>query len=106
MMLKHRFLLTGFAILSVAVLVGGASARSTESSASLKHHHRVQLRHTLSSYSPVAPVVPVVAHPDCYLPSDGCPSEYTVQNLGPLRPLVGFAETSHDDRRRRAPGAG
>ena len=80
MMLKHRFLLTGFAILSVAVLVGGASARSTESSASLKHHHRVQLRHPLYNYSPVAPVVPVVRPDDCYLPSDGCPSQYSVQN--------------------------
>jgi hypothetical protein len=79
MMLKHRFLLTGFTILSVAVLVGGTSARSTQLSASPKHHHRVQLRHPLYNYSPVAPVVPVV-RPDCYLPSDGCPNEYSVQN--------------------------
>jgi hypothetical protein len=79
MMLKHTFLLTGLAILSVAVLVGGASARSTESSASPKHHHRVQLRHPVYNYSPVAPIVPVVS-PDCYLPSDGCPSQYSVQN--------------------------
>ena len=80
MMLKHRLLLTGFTILSVAVLVGGASAQSTRpsASASAKHHHRVQLRHPLYNHSPVAPVVPVVS-PGCYLPSDGCPNEY-VQN--------------------------
>ena len=80
MTLKHGFLLTGFTILSVAVLVGGASARSTQPSAS-KHHQRVQLRHSvIYNYSPVAPVVPAVARPDCYLPSDGCLNEYSVQN--------------------------
>ena len=79
MMLKHRLLLTGFTILSVAVLVGGASAQSTRPSTSPKHHHRVQLRHTLYNRSPVAPVVPVVS-PGCYLPSDGCSNEYSVQN--------------------------
>jgi hypothetical protein len=78
MMLTHRLLLTGFTILSVAALVGGASAQSTRPSASPKHHHRVQLRHPLNNHSPVAPVVPVVS-PGCYLPSDGCPNEY-VQN--------------------------
>ncbi len=78
-MLKYRFLLIGLTILSVAVLVGGASARSAQSPASSKHHHRVQLRQPLYSYSPVAPVVPVVRS-GCYLPSDGCPNEYSVQN--------------------------
>jgi hypothetical protein len=80
MILKHRSLLIfGFAILSVVTLVGGASAQS--SSAATKHHHAVQLRHPLyNSYnSPVAPVLPVV-RPGCYLPSDGCPNEYSVQN--------------------------
>jgi hypothetical protein len=81
MMLNHRFLLTsGFAVLSVVVLVGGANAESTRSSASPKHRHTVHLRHPLYNYySPVAPVVPVV-HPECYLPSDGCPNAYSVQN--------------------------
>ena len=78
MMLKRRLLLTAFTILSVAVLVGSASAQSTQRSAS-KHHQRVQLRHPLYNHSPVAPVVPVVS-PGCYLPSDGCPNEYSVQN--------------------------
>jgi hypothetical protein len=78
MMLKHRLLLTGLTILSIAVSVGGASARSAQSSPK-HHHHRVQLRQPLYSYSPVAPVVPV-ARSGCYLPSDGCPNEYSVQN--------------------------
>jgi hypothetical protein len=84
MMLKHRFLLiSGFVILSVAVLLGSASAQSSTRSAT-KHHHAIQARHTLynRSNAPVAPVVPVVpvVRPGCYLPSDGCPSEYSVQN--------------------------
>lgn len=89
MMLKHRFLLTcGFAILSVVVALGGASAQSlTRSSAATKHHHAVQVRHPLyNSYTaPVAPVTQVerarhFRSLGCYLPSDGCPSEYSVQN--------------------------
>ena len=76
MMLKHKFLLTsGFAILSIVVALGGASAQS---STATKHHHAIQVRHALyNSYH--APVVPA-ARPGCYLPSDGCPNEYSVQN--------------------------
>ena len=89
MILNHKFLLTcGFAVLSVAVLLGGASAQSsTRSSAASKHYRAIQLRHPLyNSYDArVAPVVPVVPEErvrslGCYLPSDGCPSEYSVQN--------------------------
>ena len=81
MMLKHKFLLTsGFAILSVVVALGSASAQSsTRSSAATKHHHVTQPRHALYNYAPAVPVVPVV-RPGCYLPSDGCPNEYSVQN--------------------------
>ena len=81
MMLKHKFLLTsGFAILSVVVALGSASAQSsTRSSAATKHHHVIQPRHALYNYAPAVPVVPVV-RPGCYLPSDGCPNEYSVQN--------------------------
>jgi hypothetical protein len=84
MMLKHRFLLTsGFAVLSVAVLLSGASAQSsTRSSVATKHHHAIQVRHPLHNYyaaPAVAPIVPVV-RPGCYLPSDGCLNEYSVQN--------------------------
>jgi hypothetical protein len=83
MILKHRFLLTsGFVILSVAVLLGGASAQSsTRSSAGTKYHHAIQVRHALYNRynAPVAAVVPI-GRPGCYLPSDGCPNEYSVQN--------------------------
>ena len=81
MMLKHRFLHTcGFAILSAVVALGSASAQSsTRSSATTKHHHAIHVRPLYNSYTaPVAPVVPV--HLGCYLPSDGCPNEYSVQN--------------------------
>ena len=83
MMLNRRSLLTyGFTILSVVVAHGSASAQSsTRSSAATKHHHAIQVRHPLYNRynAPVAPVVPIV-RPGCYLPSDGCPNEYSVQN--------------------------
>jgi hypothetical protein len=81
MTLKHRFLLTsGITILSVVAVLGSASAQSsTRSAATTKHHHAIHVRPLYNSYTaPVAPVVPV--HLGCYLPSDGCPSEYSVQN--------------------------
>jgi hypothetical protein len=91
MILKHRFLLTcGLAILSVVVALGSASAQSSTRSSAAKKHHAIQVRHPLyNSYNaPVAPVAPLVPveHPrdfrslGCYLPSDGCPGEYSVQN--------------------------
>ena len=91
MTLKHRLLTCGLAILSVLVALGSASAQSsTRSSAAKKQHHAIQGRHPLyNSYNapvaPVAPVVPVERTRDfrslgCYLPSDGCPNEYSVQN--------------------------
>jgi hypothetical protein len=79
MMLKHKFLLTsGFAILSIVMALGSASAQSsTRSSTATKHHHAIQVRHALyNSYYAVVPAV----RPGCYLPSDGCPNEYSVQN--------------------------
>jgi hypothetical protein len=83
MTLKHRFLLTsGFTILSVVAVFGGASAASsTRSFAATKHHHAIQVRQRLYNFynAPIAPVAPAV-RPDCYLPSDGCPNEYSVQN--------------------------
>jgi len=82
MMLKHRFLITcGLAILCVVVALGTASAQSsTHRYAATKHHHAVQVRHRLYNTVPVAPVVVPVVRPGCYLPSDGCLSEYSVQN--------------------------
>jgi hypothetical protein len=83
MSLNHRCLLTsGFVILFVAILVGSVSAQSsTRSSTATKHHHPIQMRHKLYDRynAPVARVVPVVS-PGCYLPSDGCTNEYSVQN--------------------------
>jgi hypothetical protein len=80
MMLKHR-LLASFVILSGVLVLGGANAQSTTRSFSAKKHYdAIQVRHPLyNSYTRAAPVVPVV-NPGCYLPSDGCPNEYSVQN--------------------------
>ena len=84
MMLNHGFLLTcGLAILCAVVAPGTASAQSsTHRSAATKHHQTVLVRHRLYNTVPVAPVMPVVpvVSPGCYLPSDGCLSEYSVQN--------------------------
>ena len=74
MTLKHRCLLTsGFAILSVVAVLGGASAQSSTSS-----NARTQGR-PQPLYDYYYPVVSPVS-PGCYLPSDGCLSEYSVQN--------------------------
>ena len=84
MTLKHRFLITcGLAILCVVVALGTASAQSsTHRYSATKHHHTVQVRHRLYNTVPAAPVAPVVpvGSPGCYLPSDGCLNEYSVQN--------------------------
>jgi hypothetical protein len=83
MTLKHRFLLTsGVTILSVIAVLGGASAASsTRSSAATKHHHAILRQPLYNSYNaPRAPVVPAALRPDCFLPSDGCSNEYSVQN--------------------------
>ena len=83
MTLKQRCLLTsGFTILSVVVVLGGASAASSTRSSAVTQHrpHGIQVLHRQPLYSyynyPVAPVV----RTGCYLPSDGCLSEYSVQN--------------------------
>ena len=83
MTLPHRCLLmSGVTILSVVVVLGGASAQSsTRSSAAAQDRlHGIQLldRQTLYDYYNYPVAVPV--GPGCYLPSDGCLSEYSVQN--------------------------
>ena len=81
MTLKHRCLVTsGFAFLSVVAVLGGASAQSSTSSNARTQGrpHGLQLdrQRLYDYYYPV--VLPV--SPGCYLPSDGCLSEYSVQN--------------------------
>jgi hypothetical protein len=84
MRLNHRCLLTcGLAILCIVVALGTASAQSsTHRSAATKHHQTVLVRYRLHDTVPVSPRVPMVpvVSPGCYLPSDGCLSEYSVQN--------------------------
>ena len=86
MTLNHRRLLTsGFTILSVVAVLGAANAASSTRSSAVTqdraHGIRVLHRQTLYNYYnyPAVPTAPV-ARPGCYLPSDGCPSEYSVQN--------------------------
>ena len=83
MTLKHRCLLaSGFLIFSVVVVFGGASAASSTRASAITQNrpHRIQVLHRQPLYNyynhPEAPVV----RPGCYLPSDGCLSEYSVQN--------------------------
>jgi hypothetical protein len=83
MTFKHRCLLiSGFTILSVVVALGSASAQSsTRSSAGTQDRsHGIQMMQSQPVYDyynyPVA--APLI--PGCYMPSDGCLSEYSVQN--------------------------
>jgi hypothetical protein len=78
---NHRSLLTScFTILLVVALFGSASAAfSTRSSAVTPHrYHPVQMPHRHSLYNFYN--YSGLHRPDCYLPSDGCDSEYSVQN--------------------------
>ena len=77
MTLKHRCLLmSGCAILSVVAILGSANAASQD------RRHGIQVGPSQPLYNyyynnyPVEPA----ASPGCYLPTDGCPSEYSVQN--------------------------
>ena len=77
MALKHRRLLTsGFTIFSIVVVLGSANAASQD------RRHGIQVGPSQPSYNyyyynyPVEPA----ASPGCYLPTDGCPTEYSVQN--------------------------
>jgi hypothetical protein len=75
MTLKRRCLLTSaFAILSVVVILGSANAASQDPA------HEIKLAQSQPLYNyhnyPAQPAV----SPGCYLPSDGCLSEYSVQN--------------------------
>jgi hypothetical protein len=80
MMLNYGGLLTFcVAILLAIATIGSASAAPAAQYSVTQHrHHGAQMppRHSLYNYytGPVAP------RPGCYLPSDGCLSEYSVQN--------------------------
>jgi hypothetical protein len=80
---KHRCLVTfGFTIVSVVVALGGASAQSStrSSAATSGRPHGIQVldRQPLYDYYNYLAAPPV--RPGCYLPTDGCLSEYSVQN--------------------------
>jgi hypothetical protein len=83
MTLQHRCLLmSGCAILSIIVALGSASAQSsTRSSAATEDRlHGIQLLDRQPRYDYYNYPVAVPVSPGCYLPSDGCLSEYSVQN--------------------------
>jgi hypothetical protein len=83
MTLNQRCLLTfGFTILSLVVLLGtGNAGSSTRSSAvTLDRAHRIQVLHRQPLYNYYNYQAAPAVRPGCYLPTDGCLSEYTVQN--------------------------
>jgi hypothetical protein len=83
MTLKHRCLLTsGFTtLIFVAVLGSAGAAPSTGSSAGTQDRTRgVQLVQSQPVYDYYNYPVAAPVSPGCYLPSDGCLSEYSVQN--------------------------
>ena len=79
MTLNQGGLLTCCSVILLAfATIGSASAAPAARSSAIQHrHHGAQMPHRhLYNYYPG----PGVARPGCYLPSDGCPSEYSVQN--------------------------
>jgi hypothetical protein len=80
MTLKHSCLfIAGFAILSVVAAFGDASAASSTRSSAVQAHG-IQLAQGQPSYNYYNYPVEQVVRPGCYLPSDGCLNEYSVQN--------------------------
>jgi hypothetical protein len=80
MTLNHGGLLTSCLVILLAIAtIGSASAAPAAQSPVTHHrHHGAQMPHRHSLYNYYA--VPAVPRPGCYLPSDGCASEYSVQN--------------------------
>ena len=79
MALNHRRLLTCFVIFLAIGAIGSASAEPAARSSVMQHrHHSAQMPHRHSLYNYYT--TPAVPQPDCYLPSDGCPSEHSIQN--------------------------
>ena len=79
MTLQHRCpLMSGVTILLVVVALSGASAQSSTRSSAATEHRLHGIQPPLYDYYNHPVAVPV--SPGCYLPSDGCLSEYSVQN--------------------------
>jgi hypothetical protein len=80
MTVNHGGLLTCCVVILSAIVtnVSASGAREAQSSVAQHRHHGAQVprRHSLYNFY-TAPAVP---RPDCYLPSDACPSEYSIQN--------------------------
>jgi hypothetical protein len=75
MTLKHSCLLaSGFTVLAVVATFAAADAASSSRARS----NIIQSAPSQPLYA--YPIYPVQQAPDCYLPSDGCTSEYSVQN--------------------------
>jgi hypothetical protein len=74
MTLARCLLTSAFAILSVVVMLGSANAASQDPA------RRIQPALSQPAYNYYSyPAQPAVS-PGCYMPSDGCLSEYSVQN--------------------------
>jgi hypothetical protein len=72
----HRHLLTsGFTILAVVAVVGSARAAGAQDRADGIQMAQGQPVYGYYGYPPASAV-----RPECYLPSDGCPNNYSVQN--------------------------
>jgi hypothetical protein len=83
MTLNHRCLLrSGFTILSVVVLLGTANAASSTRSSAVTQDraHRSHVLHRQPLYNYYNYQTAPAVRPGCYLPSDGCLSEFSVQN--------------------------
>ena len=83
MTLAHRCLLmSGCTILSVVAVLESASAQSSTrpSAGTQDRSHGIQMMQSRSVYDYYNYPVAAPVSPGCYLPSDGCLSEYSVQN--------------------------
>jgi hypothetical protein len=83
MTLNHRRLLTsGFTILSVVVVLEAANAASSTRSTAVTQHrpYGIHVLHRQPLYNYYNYRAAPAVRPSCFLPSDGCLSEYSVQN--------------------------
>jgi hypothetical protein len=80
MTLDHGGLVTSCFVILLAIATIGSASAAPAAKPSITHHrhHGAQMsqRHTLNNYY----TGPMLPRPDCYLPSDRCPNEDSVQN--------------------------